>query len=136
MTGMENEWRLYVRDGDRFLETAVAASRKRKDVFTPEILYNIVSMAIEKHIMGFLLYHNRLPDNHTLSDLADAVGLVCEFDGRLSARIVEMDRFQNICALSDYFRETPGESDVREFLEIGGQVRDFVEKNLPPLSKN
>ncbi len=136
MTSMDDEWRLYMDDGDRFLRAAVAGSRKRKSVFTPEILYNIVSMAIEKHFMGFLLYHHRLPDNHTLTDLVDAVRLVEDVDESLSERLTRMDRFQQICALSDYFREEPTSDDVREFLEIGGLVQDFVEQRLPLPSAN
>ena len=133
---MENEWISYIRDGDRYLKAAAEGARRRKSVFIPEILYNIVSMAIEKHIMGYLLFHNRMPDNHTLADLAEAVGAIESFDDELIRRMVRMDRFQRICALSDYFRQQPSEDDVGEFLEIGQLVRNSVAELLPEIPDN
>ncbi len=70
------------------------------------------------------------------AQLVDAIRLIEDFDDELSRRIVRMDRFQQICALSDYFREAPSEEDVEEFLEIGGHVRNFVAEHLPKLSEN
>ncbi|GBC59740.1 hypothetical protein DENIS_0681 [Desulfonema ishimotonii] len=126
----ENEWRLFIQDGDKYLKTAVNASEKRSKVFTPDLLYNIVSMAIEKHVMGYLLYHNRLPDNHTLPDLMDAVPELRDADGDLCRDVIRMGHFQEICSLNTYNRRIPKEGDVREFLDIGTRIQDFVTSRL------
>lgn len=123
-------WEEFIDNGDKYLKTAVNGYKKRKNIFTPEIIYNIVSMSIEKHIMGYLLYHNRLPDNHTLVDLITAVKEIGVVDNTLYAKIIHMNRFQEICSLSTYIRKVPSEKDIQEFLTIGESVRDFVTGRL------
>jgi len=48
-------WQLYRRDGEQFLRTAVSAHQRGNPRFTPEIVYNLVAMAIEKLIMALLM---------------------------------------------------------------------------------
>lgn len=120
------DWRDFIRDGDRLLKTADAGGKKRPRVFTPEILYNLIAMAIEKHVMGYLLFNNRLPDNHTLRDLMDAARQVGELDAELHRKTVAYDRFQEICAIAAYHRDVPDAEDTAAFLRVACEVRDFV----------
>ncbi len=66
-------WQLYRRDGEQFLRTAVSAHRRGNPRFTPEIVYNLVAMAIEKLIMALLMRRGDLADNHTMVDLLAAL---------------------------------------------------------------
>ncbi len=123
------EWKRFVDDGDKYLSAAINSSKRRK-VFTPELIYNIVAIAIEKHLMGYLLYHRKMPENHTLRDLTRAVREISPFSGYLEQKISYMDSFQEICCLSTYNRRVPDESDVSVFFEVGREVQAFVEKAL------
>ena len=58
-------------EGNKYLKTA-RGGVKRPAVFTTEILYNIIGLAIEKHIMAALMAKGCLADNHTFTDLVDA----------------------------------------------------------------
>ena len=132
------EWKQYIEDGNNYLKTAVNGHEKRKQVFTPEIIYNIVSLSIEKQIMGFLMYHNRLPENHTLRNLTDAMKEFCSaekgksvcFPDDLSEKLLAMDRFQEICCIDLYHREIPCEENVKEFINIGQKLQAFVAAQL------
>lgn len=126
------EWKQFLNDGSRYLKTATNGFRSRPAVFTPEIVYNLVGMAIEKHIMGFLLHDNRLPDNHTLTDLIHALEDLCNVETDLYDRVIRMDRFQEICSMDAYRREPPDAGDVPEFLEVGGRIQTLVEQRLSP----
>jgi hypothetical protein len=125
-----NEWKEYLADGERFLKTAVNGHRNRPTIFTPEIVYNLVGMAVEKHIMGFLMRDGRLADNHTLTDLVRALEEICEVEPDLYDRVIRMDRFQEICSMDAYHRQPPQHGDVPEFLEIGDRIRALVEARL------
>jgi len=124
------DWQIFIDEGDRYLKTAVGGSRNRPRVFTPEILYNLVAMAIEKHAMGYLMYHSQLPDNHTLRDLMDAVRALGGLDDDLYGKVVDMDRFQEICSVFQYHREVPKAEDIDSFLDLGDQIRAFVKNKL------
>lgn len=129
-----NGWQEFIEHGEKYLKTAVNGSKFRKDVFTPDLLYNIIAMSIEKHIMGYLLYNNSMPDNHTLRDLVDAVKkLNPNPDSSLDdlfEKLVNMDRFQEICCIEFYHRDTPEEKDIQEFISIGQGVKEFVSKQI------
>ena len=60
-----------IEEADQYLKTAVGGLKPEK-VFTPEILYNILGMAIEKYCLALLYYKETMPDNHTFHDLVDA----------------------------------------------------------------
>lgn len=124
-------WKEFITEGDKYLKTAVNGAAKRRAVFTPEILYNLVAMAIEKQIMGLLLARKRMPDNHTLRDLMDALKGVADVTDDFYEEVVGMDRFQEICSIAAYHREVPDDKHIEEFLSIGGRVRDLVAVNLP-----
>jgi len=125
-------WEKFINDGNKYLKTAVNGCKNRKKVFTPDIIYHIVSMSIENHIMGYLFYHNRMPDNHTLVDLINAVKEISEVDDDLYKRILLMNRFQEaVCSLSAHIAEVPEDKDVKEFLTVAESIRDFVKNQLP-----
>jgi hypothetical protein len=122
-------WEQFYREGLDYLKTALNASNRPK-VFTPVILYNISAMAIEKLFMGFLLYHKRLPENHTLEDLANEVTKVMPLSRKLKEKLLIMDSFQDICSIDQCGRKTLKEKDVRLFLSTALEVKIFTEKQL------
>ncbi len=127
----KQEWTRFTDEGAQFLATAVNAVRKRRKVFTPDILYNLIAMSMEKYIMGYLLYRKNLPDNHTLGDLMDALKRVDSIEDDLCDRIIRMDRFQEICCINTYSRDIPEEKDIEEMLALGERIRDFVTARMP-----
>ncbi|OQX12396.1 MAG: hypothetical protein BWK76_17705 [Desulfobulbaceae bacterium A2] len=125
-----DDWRRYHRDGEQFLHTAEEAARKRPEVFTPEILYNVVAMAIEKYIMAFLMYHGDLAENHTMGDLLRAVELHTGPQPELAARLLRLDAYQEICDMDSYKRRPPSTDDLPDILATGREVREFVRNRL------
>jgi len=112
-------WEEYLHDGDAFLRTGLAAHEKKKKPFTPEILYNIVAMAIEKHVMAALMHRGELPYNHTMVDLVAAMeevfpGLIVEIKGGL----LELDRYQEICNVDSFSITPPDMEEIPEMLNL------------------
>lgn len=125
----KEEWKQFIDDGNKYLKTAINGS-KRKEIFTPNLLYNIVAMAIEKYFMGYLLYHKKMPENHTLGDLARSVKEVSSIDNDLARNIAYMDAFQEICALDTHKLRIPNEEDIEVFFNTGKGVQAFVMSQL------
>lgn len=131
IAGIEN-WMEYRRDGEQFLRTAVMAQKKKKDHFTPEILYNLTAMAIEKLIMAYLMKNGDLADNHTMADLITALEKHAGKQPRLEQKLLYLDSFQEICELDSFSISKPTKEDTEVILSIGEEVRDF----LTPLLTN
>lgn len=118
-----DNWRDYQRDGEQFLKTAQGAYDRKKKTFTPETLYNLTCMAIEKLIMAFLMKNGDLAENHTMADLLRALQLHLGEIPALAEKLLYLDGFQEICDLDEYTINIPTEADVIRFLSIGEEVR-------------
>ena len=102
-------WQDFLYDGEGYLKTAVGAHAKRRQVFTAEILYNLVAMAIEKFVMAALMRHGAMPYNHTMRDLVEA--MEATFPGAINdirEGLLQLDAFQQICDLDGFSITSPG----------------------------
>ena len=124
-------YRDFFREGEQFLAAALGAHRKGKASFTPEILYNLTAMAVEKYLMAFLMSRGRLAENHTMADLLRNVEETAgPLDRELAAGLLHLDSFQEICQLDTYRRTPPLPTEIPRILAIGEMVRLFVTPRL------
>ncbi len=124
------DWRNYLKDGEKYLQTALGAAERRSEVFTPEILYNIVGMAIEKLIMGFLMSRGDLAENHTMGDLLRALEKHSTVPDTISRDMLFLDSFQEICDIDTYNRRPPTQEETKRILAIGQDLETFINANL------
>lgn len=117
-------WQDFLKEGNQFLATAINGYAKRQEVFTSEILYNLVGMAIEKMIMAVLMKSGNLPYNHTMHDLVESME---EFlPGELTTQAEELkalDGFQEICDIDSYNITPPTMAEVSRMLELAKEVQ-------------
>ena len=124
-------WEEFLADGEAYLRTAKGAYTKRKAVFTPEILYNLIAMAIEKFVMAALMQRGTMPYNHTMLDLVEAMENT--FPGRmkeLGKGLLEMDKYQEICDLDGFKIVPPGMEEIPGMLELAEQMHTLVIEEL------
>lgn len=124
-------WEEFLEDGKAYLTTATAAHRKNNQVFTPEILYNLIAMAIEKFVMAALMQHGTMPYNHTMIDLVEAMEQT--FPGKikeLRKGLLEMDTYQDICDLDGFKIIPPEPEKIPEMLELAEQMHTLVTQEL------
>jgi hypothetical protein len=120
------DWRNYYHDGEKFLRTATAGQSERPEIFTPEILYNVIAMAIEKFIMGFLMYHGDLADNHTMADMIHSMERHLQLPPALARDLIHLDSFQEICSLDNYNYITPSRSQIDKMLAVPRETQAFI----------
>ncbi len=115
----------YWNEAEAYHQTAVKAAGRRK-VFTSEILYNILSMAIEKYFMEFFERHHTMPDNHTFSDFVNGAAPLKAMDEKLKADLLELERLQQICSAYDsYERRCPTEAEIEKMYDTTNEVKRF-----------
>lgn len=127
ISGWEDFWG----EGKAFLKTASAAYAQQKKAFTTVILYNIVAMAIEKFVMTALMCEGKLPYNHTMKDLVEAMDEA--FPGAMSdirEGLLQLDQYQEICDLDTFNIAGPAMAEIPLMLDLAGRLQDLVEQQL------
>ncbi|HIJ79789.1 MAG: hypothetical protein OEY01_13825 [Desulfobulbaceae bacterium] len=122
-----SDWQVFLEQGNQFLATASKAFARQREVFTPEILYNLVAMAIEKLIMALLMKSGNLPYNHTMHDLVESME---EFlPGRLAGlggELKGLDAFQEICEVDNFTIRVPAAAEVAGMLALARKVQELT----------
>ena len=110
------DWQTWLENGDRYL----AAAAGKKGRFDTALRYNLLSMALEGYVMAISDFHSLLPDNHTYTDLMDALERVAPLAPDLKEQILAHESIQQICSIEDYHRSHPTETalaDLRQAIE-------------------
>ena len=121
-------WEDFLQEGEAYLQTARGAYSHGRKAFTPEILYNIIAMAIEKFVMAVLMKHGALPYNHTMADLVFAMDDL--FPGYISAireELLNLDHYQEICAVDSFSIIAPTPDEIPAMLSLVTKLQDLVQ---------
>ena len=119
-------WREYIREGEQYLKCAVNAASKRRAVFTPVILYNLIGMAIEKFLMGFLMHNGALAENHTMIDILNSVEKITGPQPKMLEEFRYLDSFQEICDIDAYNTREPTMAEIPRIIACGVAIQAFT----------
>ena len=85
----------------RKYETSGKGKNGADSKLPPQVVYNLFSMALENYCMAILTYHGTLADNHTFTDLMNNLDEIYPLDPELKRRILDLERYQQICSFTD-----------------------------------
>ncbi|MDD2464930.1 MAG: hypothetical protein PHI97_13115 [Desulfobulbus sp.] len=123
-----DDWQEYKAEGRQFLQLAETAFLKKKKAFTSEILYNLIAMGIEKLVMSALMEIGRLPYNHTMHDLVDALEQwMPETIRGLEEPIRHLDSYQDICDPYACSIKIPTVEEIETMLGLARQLEHRLE---------
>lgn len=128
-------WRQYIREGEQYLKCAVNAAGKHRGAFTPVILYNLIGMAIEKFLMGFLMHHGALAENHTMIDILNSVEKITGPQPEMAEDFRYLDSFQEICDIDAYNTREPTMAEIPRILACGIKIQAFIWQAIPRLGQ-
>lgn len=115
----------YWAEGLGYHRTAVGA-RRRPKVFTPEIVYNLLAMAIEKYFMAFFEARGTLPDNHTFTDLMRAAHRLHPLPPDLAEALTDLELLQDVCPIfEDYQRRAPSPAQLTRLYWATDRVKAY-----------
>lgn len=128
-------WREYIKEGEQYLRCAVNAAEKRRGGFTPVILYNLIGMAIEKFLKGFLMHHGALAENHTKIDILNSVEKITGPQPEMRENFRYLDSFQEICDIDAYNTREPTMDEIPRIIACGVTIKLFTLHSIPGLGE-
>jgi hypothetical protein len=124
-------WEEFLVDGKGYLRTATGAYFNGNKTFTPDILYNLVAMAIEKFVMAALMRNGTLPYNHTMADLVEAMEETFPHAiDEIREGLIKLDSYQDICDPYDFTITSPGRYEIPGMLGLANKLQKLVENEL------
>lgn len=106
---------------------------------SPTIQYNLVCLAFESYVMAILDFHSKLPENHSITDLLDALETVMPIDVDLRNKIIKYEEVQLICPIVEYNRRDPSIDEVNEFKlsiqEISALANKTIGEQIKSITK-
>ena len=124
-------WQEFLQDGNGYLRTVQGAYRKGNMIFTPEILYNIIAMAIEKFVMAAVMSQGSMPYNHTMADLVEAMETIFpNAIEEIRAGLLQLDAYQDICDPYEFTIVEPGRDEIPGMLRLAERLQALVTEKL------
>jgi hypothetical protein len=123
-----SDYTVFIDEGNKYLKTARGGIH-RPAIFTGEILYNIIGLAIEKHVMGALMAKGKLADNHTFTDLIHAADQVGGIDDAIAVQLRKFEGYQNLCPVfAGYQSATVSLEVIPEMIKTATAVQVWAQK--------
>lgn len=112
----------FLSEGDAYLKVVVNA-HKRPQIFSLEMQFNLLTMAIEKHVMAILTSAGMLPNNHAFLDLLDGLKWVIPVSEEVDQQLRSLDHHESMCSLEMSGRHIPDAKGMRSFIALGCRVQ-------------
>ncbi len=118
ITGTED----FLQEGDAYLKVVVNGD-KRPNIFTTEMRFNLLTMAIEKHVMSILMSAGSLPHNHSFLDLLEGLKWVLPVSQDVDQQLHSLDSHESMCSLEMSGRHMPDDERLKTFIVLGLRVQ-------------
>lgn len=93
-----SETESFLEEGDKYLKVVLNA-HKRPQIFTLELMFNLLTLAIEKHAMAILMACGTLPENHTFLELLEGIKWVMPVSEANHKTLLSLHQEESMCSL-------------------------------------
>jgi hypothetical protein len=122
-------WELFVNEGKQ-LHKSASGKNGQPSKLNNSIRYNLYALSLEKSLMGLLMFHGDMADNHTFQDLLYSAERHCAVPRSLREELYALENVQSICSLTNYTREDPSDEVVARLQIATWEIMEFVKYNI------
>lgn len=130
---MEKKWDFYYEEGLGFYDTAANSFNGKGKQFNNELLFNIISMSMERLLVSLLLFHNKMPLSETVSGLIRELENLVDWPDEFRKKVRLLNRFVYLCSLDPTPMKIPNNEEMIEVMNIAEEVKERVTSELPEL---
>jgi hypothetical protein len=123
---MERDWEFYYIEGVGFYNRAFRSYVGEGNIFNNELLFNILSMSMERLLISLLLFHKTMPVSETVSGLMREVKGKVNCSDEVYADVRWLNRFVHLCSLDPTPMKVPNNLEIAKVVRIAEQVKEMV----------
>lgn len=128
---MDKQWDFYYNEGCGFYKTAINSYGKSVKAFNNELLYNIISMSMERFLISLLLFNKKMPLSETISGLIRELKDVVEWPAEFVSEVRWLNKFLHLCSLDPTPMKIPNDEEMLRIMNIATEVKERVLAEFP-----
>ena len=128
---MEKEWDFYYKEGLGFYKSATNSYAGKGKAFNNELLFNIISMAMERMLVSLLLYNKKMPLSEMVSGLIRELKDVVEWPEEFRSEVRWLNKFVHLCSLDPTPMKVPDDEEMKKVMKIAKEVKERVAAEFP-----
>jgi len=117
-----------IKGADSYYASAKKAFYK-EGKFTNELVFNILTMAVEKYLVGLLMSKGVMPMNHVIKYLLNETEEYFTLDKSVHHHLEKVDEYLYICSLEDFTKKVPDKDELENILSALETLKVFVHKH-------
>jgi len=119
---------IMIKGADSYYNSARGAFYKDSK-FTTELIFNILTMAVEKYLVGLLMSKGIMPENHVIKYLLEETELYFTLDKTVHQNLTKVDEYLYICSLDSFTKKVPSRDELESMIMALDNLKNFVHKH-------
>jgi HEPN domain-containing protein len=117
-----------IKGANGYFKTAIRAFYK-KSVFSDELIFNILTMSIEKYLVGLLMSIGIMPANHVIKYLLEETEEHFKIDVSIQKHLAAIDDYLYLCSVDNFTKNTPPREDLEKMINAVEKLKFFVQEH-------
>jgi hypothetical protein len=99
----------------------------KESIFSDELIFNILTMAIEKYLVGLLMSIGIMPANHVIKYLLEETGKKFLIDQSIQKHLVSVDDYLYLCSIDNFTKNTPPREELENIIAAVDKLKLLVQ---------
>lgn len=118
-----------IKGADSYYNSAKKSFYK-SDKFNEELVFNILTMSVEKYLVGLLMSKDNMPMNHVIKYLLEETEAYFSLDKTIHEQLAKVDDYLYICSMDDFTKKVPAKEELENILLAVEKLKEFTHANV------
>ncbi len=117
-----------IKGADSYFNSAKSAFIKGSK-FNGELVFNILTMSIEKYLVGLLMSKGIMPVNHVIEYLLKETDEYFKIDKIIQKTLATVDDYLYICSMDNFINKIPSNEELDNLIAAVDKLKIFVHEH-------
>jgi HEPN domain-containing protein len=119
-----------IKGADSYYNSAKKSFYKGDNKFNEELVFNILTMSVEKYLVGLLMSKGNMPMNHVIKYLLQEAEEYFTLDKIIHEQLAKVDDYLYICSMDDFTKKVPSKEELENILLAVDKLKEFTHANV------